>query len=97
MIDDPRKMNSARYNLRTVADRPTWHSNFMLAARAVADWPKGLQEVTDVMMEYPEAERRERRQRGVGTLLHPNPSSGTPRIDKEILAATYGCPRIGPF
>jgi hypothetical protein len=68
-------------------DDLTWHQSFMLAARTVADWPKAIEEIIDLMMRYRDDEARHNafgRAKEIGPLAFPDDLSGTPRIAAEI-------------
>jgi hypothetical protein len=77
-------------NLRFHQNERTWHQSFMLAARTVADWPKAIEEVIDLMMQYRDDQARDNafgRMREIGPLAYPDDLSGTPKIAAEINAA----------
>jgi hypothetical protein len=68
----------------------TWHGSFMVAARTVVDWPKGIEELVVLMMQHRDDEVRHNalgRAKEIGPLAFPRDLSGTPRIAAEIDAA----------
>jgi hypothetical protein len=68
----------------------TWHGSFMVAARTVVDWPKGIEELVVLMMQHRDDEVRHSalgRAKEIGPLAFPRDLSGTPRIAAEIDAA----------
>jgi hypothetical protein len=77
-------------NCRFHQNERTWHQSFMLAARTVADWPKAIEEVIDLMMQYRDDQGRFNafgRMKEIGPLAHPDDLSGTPKVAAEINAA----------